>query len=76
MHGIIVINTIKLTHKDINYPTSSFYRDSINIKEYYEVEYWANKFGVRPGQLKEAVQAVGTSPKDVAHELGKPMGTN
>lgn len=61
---------------DFNYPTNSFYQDSINIKEYYEVEYWANKFGVKPGQLKEAVQAVGTSPKDVEHELGKHVLTN
>jgi len=54
---------------DFNYPTNSFYRDIINIKEYYEVEYWAKKFGVKPGQLKEAVQAVGPSPKDVEIEL-------
>jgi len=54
---------------DFNYPTNSFYRDIINIKEYYEVEYWAKKFGVKPGQLKEAVQAVGPSAKDVEQEL-------
>ena len=54
---------------DFNYPTNSFYRDFINIKEYYEVEYWANKFGVKPAQLKEAVQAVGSSVRDVENEL-------
>jgi methyl coenzyme M reductase alpha subunit len=54
---------------DFNYPTNSFYRDIINIKEYYEVEYWAKKFGVNPVQLKEAVQAVGPLPKDVEQEL-------
>lgn len=56
---------------DFNYPSNSFYRDNINIKEYYEVEYWANKFGVKPGELKEAVQSVGTSPKDVEVELSR-----
>jgi hypothetical protein len=56
---------------DFNYPASSFYRDTINIKEYYEVEYWAKKFGVKPGQLKEAVQAVGPWPKDVEEALNK-----
>lgn len=56
---------------DFNYPVNSFYRDCINIKEYYEVEYWAKKFGVKPGQLKQAVQAVGSSPKDVEIELKK-----
>ena len=54
---------------DFNYPLNSFYRDTINIHEYYEVEYWAKKFGVKPGQLKEAVEAVGPSLKDVEMEL-------
>ena len=54
---------------DFNYPITSQYGDTINIKEYYEVEYWAKKFGVKPVQLKEAVQAVGPSSKDVEKEL-------
>mgnify|MGYP003296161194 CR=1 FL=1 len=56
---------------DFNYPNNSFYRDDINIKEYYEVEYWAKKFGVKPGQLKEAVQAVGPLARDVERELNR-----
>jgi hypothetical protein len=56
---------------DFNYPTKSLNGDTINIKEYYEVEYWAKKFGVKPVQLKEAVLAVGPSPKDVEKELRK-----
>jgi hypothetical protein len=56
---------------DYNYPTKSHFGDTINIKEYYEVEYWAKKFGVKPVQLKEAVQAVGPSTKDVENELRK-----
>jgi hypothetical protein len=42
----------------------------INTSENYEVEYWANKFGVRPERLKTAVRAVGNSTAAVAKFLG------
>ena len=42
----------------------------INTSENYEVEYWANKFGVRPERLKTAVRAVGNSTTAVAKFLG------
>ena len=54
---------------DFNYPQNSFHRESINIKEYYEVEYWAKKFGVKPAQLKEAVQALGPLVRDIENKL-------
>lgn len=41
----------------------------INTSESYEVEYWANKFGVRPERLKTAVRAVGNSAAAVAKFL-------
>ncbi|GGA89651.1 DUF3606 domain-containing protein [Mucilaginibacter rubeus] len=41
----------------------------INTSENYEVEYWANKFGVRPERLKTAVRAVGNSAAAVAKFL-------
>ncbi|AYL94901.1 DUF3606 domain-containing protein [Mucilaginibacter celer] len=41
----------------------------INTSENYEVEYWANKFGVRPERLKTAVRAVGNSTTAVAKFL-------
>ncbi|WP_244228743.1 DUF3606 domain-containing protein [Mucilaginibacter endophyticus] len=41
----------------------------INTSENYEVEYWANKFGVRPERLKTAVRAVGNSAAAVAKYL-------
>jgi len=41
----------------------------INTSENYEVEYWANKFGVRPERLKTAVRAVGNSTAAVAKFL-------
>jgi hypothetical protein len=40
-------------------------REKINIHENYEVEYWANKFGVTANRLREAVEKVGTSVADV-----------
>lgn len=43
----------------------------INTSENYEVEYWANKFGVRPERLKTAVRAVGNSTVAVAKFLNK-----
>ncbi|HEY0243956.1 MAG TPA: DUF3606 domain-containing protein [Mucilaginibacter sp.] len=46
-------------------------RDRININENYEVEYWANKFGVKPDQLRSAVEAVGTASADVEKYLNK-----
>jgi hypothetical protein len=44
-------------------------RNLINTSENYEVEYWANKFGVRPERLKTAVRAVGNSAAAVAKYL-------
>ncbi len=41
--------------------TGSLDRNRINIHENYEVEIWANKFEVRPEQLKKAVATVGES---------------
>lgn len=46
---------------DNNNYSGSLDRSRVNIHENYEVEYWANKFGVRPEQLKKAVEAVGIS---------------
>lgn len=43
----------------------------ININENYEVENWSEKFGVSADKLKEAVNAVGTSAKEVEKYLNK-----
>jgi len=34
-------------------------RERISLNEDYEVRDWSEKFGVTPGQLREAVKAVG-----------------
>jgi hypothetical protein len=47
------------------------FKNIVNVAEYYEVEYWTNKFGVTPEQLKTAVKAVGISAEAVAAYLGK-----
>jgi len=43
----------------------------INIHENYELENWSEKFGVSKDQLKEAVDAVGTSAAAVEKYLKK-----
>jgi hypothetical protein len=46
-------------------------RDRINVREDYELRYWAEKFVVTGDKLKEAVRKVGSMAKDVAKHLGK-----
>ena len=41
----------------------------INVNELYELQYWSAKFGVTPGEVKAAVDKVGTSAKAVEREL-------
>ncbi|MCO5949788.1 MULTISPECIES: DUF3606 domain-containing protein [Mucilaginibacter] len=43
----------------------------IDITEYYEIEYWASRFNVRPEQIRAAVLAVGSSITSVEHYLNK-----
>jgi translation initiation factor 6 (eIF-6) len=50
---------------------SSLDRDRINVSEYYELEYWSNKFGVSIERLKTAVKAVGNSITAVSQYLNK-----
>lgn len=44
-------------------------RSRINVNERYELDYWSNKFGVTPKDLKLAVEKVGVMAKDVEREL-------
>ncbi|CAM4347698.1 Protein of unknown function [Pedobacter westerhofensis] len=39
-------------------------RKWINLQEYYDVEYWAKKFGVTPELLQMAVKNSGTNSAD------------
>jgi hypothetical protein len=41
----------------------------INIQQQHELQYWADKFGVTPERIRQAVQRVGTSPNDVEREV-------
>ena len=40
-------------------------RSRISVSEPYEVKYWANRFGVTPEELKDAVHKAGTLPAQV-----------
>ncbi len=44
-------------------------RDRINVNESYELQDWSKKFGVTPEELRKAVEAVGTSARDVERHL-------
>ena len=46
-------------------------RNSINIHENYQVEYWTNKLGISRENLQKAVAAVGTYVDDVREYLLK-----
>jgi hypothetical protein len=41
----------------------------INLEQDYEVNYWANEFGVSREELRKAVQATGPLVKDVRRHL-------
>lgn len=43
----------------------------INVEEYYMVEYWANKFDVKPEVLKQVVKNIGPSVDGVRQYLNK-----
>ena len=47
-------------------------RSRINLTEPYEVQWWADKFGVSKERLSEAVRKVGHS----AEAVGKELKTN
>lgn len=46
-------------------------RDRINVHEDYELQEWATSLGVTKEQIKEAVEAVGTSAEKVREYLKK-----
>lgn len=45
------------------------FSEQINISENYEVEYWANKFGIRPMFLREIVKSTGNNVNDIQKYL-------
>jgi Protein of unknown function (DUF3606). len=46
-------------------------RDRINLNEDYEVRYWTGALGVSEQELRDAVQAVGSTAEAVRRHLGK-----
>jgi hypothetical protein len=46
-------------------------RSRINVSERWEVDYWCERLGVTPAQLKRAVKSAGPSVKNVRRELRK-----
>lgn len=51
--------------------TGIAHRSRINIHESYEVDYWANKYGISKDKLKAVVQTVGTAVAKVEAYLKK-----
>jgi len=52
-------------------PTKKRPQDSsrINTNEKYELQYWAEKFGVTPERVRQAVEKVGNSAEAVEREI-------
>ena len=51
--------------------------DRININEYYEVEYWAKQFGLRPDVFKNLIEETGiTSAETLKTYLHNKFGEN
>ena len=48
-------------------------RHSIDMDDYWALEYWSRKWGVSGEQIKEAVVKVGPMADDVAAELGDAL---
>jgi hypothetical protein len=48
-------------------------RDRINVDEEYELRHWAERFGVTPERLKQAVKTSGPMVKDIEALLGKHL---
>jgi hypothetical protein len=48
-------------------------RDRINVDEDYELSAWAEKFGVTPERLRQAVKTSGPMVKDLEALLGKHL---
>jgi Protein of unknown function (DUF3606) len=44
-------------------------RTRINVNQPHELRDWANKFGVTPEQIEEAVRSVGNQAADVQEHL-------
>ena len=43
----------------------------MNVREPWEVDYWCERLGVTPAQLRRAVKSAGPMAKDVRRQLGK-----
>ena len=52
-------------------PTKKRPQDSsrINVNEKHELQYWADKFGVTPERVRQAVEKVGSSAEAVEREI-------
>jgi hypothetical protein len=46
----------------------------INVNEEWELNYWTDKFGVSPDDLREAVRQVGDRVEDVERKIGARAG--
>ena len=44
-------------------------KKTINLDEYYEVEYWADKFGVKPEILRLAVENSGSTTAEEVEQF-------
>jgi hypothetical protein len=60
----------KLKMMQLKQKTNPF-SEQVNVAENYEVEYWANKFGIRPMALREIIKSTGPNVSDIQKYLSK-----
>lgn len=58
----------KLKMMQLKQKTNPF-SEQVNVAENYEVEYWANKFGIRPMALREIIKYTGPNVIDIQKYL-------
>ncbi len=71
LHGRFTVPLRRKRMPDDKSKTRPQDASKINVHEKYEVEYWTKHLGVTPEKLKDAVNKVGVSVKEVKKHLGK-----
>lgn len=67
MHYMVIPNFKIMERKQKTDPFS----EQINITENFEVEYWANKLGIKPRLLREIAKTTGNNVHDIQKYLNK-----
>lgn len=67
-YALLIIPNFKIMER--KQKTDPF-SEQINLIENFEVEYWANKLGIRPRLLREIAKTTGNNVHDIQKYLNK-----